>query len=231
MANEEHEGGDPAEAFEALRAEVAITRRIVEGLAAERARTVEVPDYSETLGHFGLALDGINGRLDAIVTQPALAMTPAQVSAQIGRAAAELRGPDQVALGSAASDMKQNARELDAMIGAVLTEQQQIKRQLWYGAAGLIGGILLWTMLPGLVAREIAPASWHWPERMAARTIAMPMWQAGGQMLSTADPALYQQSIADEQIAGANRTVIEGCQKAARKTRDPVRCTIRVRAE
>ena len=41
---------DPAaKAFEALREEVALARRAVAGLAAERA-SIEIPDYSATLG-------------------------------------------------------------------------------------------------------------------------------------------------------------------------------------
>ena len=45
-----HAGPDPAPlAFEALRGEVALVRRAVAGLAAERA-SIDIPDYSETLG-------------------------------------------------------------------------------------------------------------------------------------------------------------------------------------
>ena len=45
-----HADADPATlAFEALREEVALVRRAVAGLSAERA-SIEIPDYSETLG-------------------------------------------------------------------------------------------------------------------------------------------------------------------------------------
>ncbi|RYG89076.1 MAG: hypothetical protein EON59_02245 [Alphaproteobacteria bacterium] len=44
---------DIAEAFEALRGEVSLTRRAVEGLTAARER---VPDYSATLGKMAEAL-------------------------------------------------------------------------------------------------------------------------------------------------------------------------------
>ena len=113
MTDEDDQGGaDAAEAFEAMRGELALLRRAVEGLAAERGG-VDIPDYSETLGHVVQGLDGINGRLDqvttAIVKSPALAMTPAQVSAQINRAAADLRSADHAAL---ARDAGITVREL-----------------------------------------------------------------------------------------------------------------------
>ena len=50
-ADRGHDEGDAAaEAFEAVRGEVALLRRAVERLAAERAEVPEPPDYSETLG-------------------------------------------------------------------------------------------------------------------------------------------------------------------------------------
>ena len=50
MADEEDsQGADAAEAFEAMRGELALLRRAVEGLAAERG-AIDMPDYSETLG-------------------------------------------------------------------------------------------------------------------------------------------------------------------------------------
>ncbi|TCM26377.1 hypothetical protein [Novosphingobium sp. ST904] len=52
MDDDIQEGGDPAEAFDRLRAviegqdrELALLRRAVEGLAAERAH-IDIPDYS-----------------------------------------------------------------------------------------------------------------------------------------------------------------------------------------
>src|SRR5436309_3505263 len=148
MADEEwEEGGDAAaEAFEQVRVaveqqrgELALMRRAIEGLAAERA-SIDVPDYSETLGHGVQGLDGINGRLDqvttAIVKSPALAMTPAQVSAQINRAAADLRSADHAALATATDEMKQQGRELRTVVQSALTARDQKDRQLWFGLSG-----------------------------------------------------------------------------------------------
>lgn len=72
MDDDMQEGGDPAEAFDRLRAvvegqdrELALLRRAVEGLAAERA-AIDVPDYTETLGHLQQGVDRTTGRLDHI---------------------------------------------------------------------------------------------------------------------------------------------------------------------
>jgi len=160
MADDEQleEGGDAAaEAFEQVRVaveqqrgELALMRRAIEGLATERA-SIDVPDYSETLGHVVHGLDGINGRLDqvttAIVKSPALAMTPAQVAAQINRAAADLRSADHAALATATDEMKQQGRELRSVVQSALTARDQKDRQLWFGLGGLLIGILLWSFL------------------------------------------------------------------------------------
>ncbi|WP_341210853.1 DUF6118 family protein [Sphingomonas paucimobilis] len=72
MDDDIQEGGDPAEAFDRLRAviegqdrELALLRRAVEGLAAERAH-IDVPDYSETLGRMQQGVDATAERIAAI---------------------------------------------------------------------------------------------------------------------------------------------------------------------
>jgi hypothetical protein len=67
-----HADADPATlAFEALREEVALVRRAVAGLAAERA-SIEVPDYSETLGQIMRASAAAAQNLKALAEMPAL---------------------------------------------------------------------------------------------------------------------------------------------------------------
>ncbi|QCI96235.1 DUF6118 family protein [Novosphingobium sp. EMRT-2] len=241
MADEEQEeSGGAAEAFERLsatieqmRGEQALMRRAIEGLAAERA-SIDVPDYSETLGHIAQGLDGINGRIDqivgAIVKSPALAMTPAQISAQIGRAATEVRSADHAALATATNEMKQQARELHGVVRSARAAEKQRDRELWFGLGGFLIGVLLWTFLPGMVAREIAPASWRWPERMAAGMLDMPMWEAGSHLMATDSPASWNGLVSSSRIMSANSETIERCQKAANRAGEPVRCTIRIGA-
>nr|QJS06607.1 hypothetical protein [Sphingomonas sp.] len=240
MDDDIQEGDDPAEAFDRLRAviesqdrELALLRRAVEGLAAERAN-IDVPDYSETLGRIQQGVDAtanglavING---AIARSPALAMTPEQMAQRIAAAGNAARREDQAALAKAGEDKARVMAELRAIAGSAWTRAEQKNRQLWFGLGGVAIGILAWSGLPGLVARDVAPASWQWPERMAARTLDRPMWDAGQRMMQSADPAQFRAIVASDKIVMANRKAIEGCEKAAVKAREALRCTIRVGA-
>ena len=227
--HEAPEGDDPVEAFERLRAEVAMMRRAVEGLAAERAQAAPAPNYDETLGQFARALDGINGRLDAIVTQPALAMTPDAMRQRIEAAASAARREDRDELARARNGLDRAAGQLEGYVVSARRGDEQNRWLTGAGAGGVVLGLLLWATFAGPIVRAV-PESWHWREERAAQAMDMPMWQAGGQLLATADPAAYRTLIADEQIARANRDTIEGCRKAARKAGDSVKCTIRVEA-
>lgn len=118
--------------------------------------------------------------------------------------------------------------ELRAIVGSAWTRADQRNRQLWFALGGAAIGILAWAIVPGLVAREIAPASWQWPERMAARTLDLPRWEAGQRMMQSASPAAFGAIVAGDRIVTANRETIEGCQKAANKARETVPCTVKI---
>ena len=235
MADEDDQGGaDAAEAFEAMRGELALLRRAVEGLAAERG-AIDIPDYSETLG---VLQQGVNTAGENIArighflkAAPALAMTPEQMAQRIAAAGNVARREDQAALTSAAEDKARVMAELRAIAGSAWTWADQKNRQLWFGLGGVAAGIIAWAIVPGLVAREVAPVSWRWPERMAARTLDMPRWEAGQRMMQSADPAAFRAVVAADRIVTANRKTIEGCSKAAARARETVRCTIRVRPD
>jgi len=211
--------------------ELALLRRAVEGLAAERAH-IDVPDYSETLGRMQQGVDATAERIavinDVIARSPALAMTPEQMAQRIAAAGNVARREDQAALAKAGEDKARVMAELRAVAGSAWTRADQNNRQLWFGLGGAAIGILAWMIVPGLVAREVAPASWQWPERMAARTLDMPMWEGGQRMMRTAAPDAFANIAAGDRIVTANRKTIEGCSKAATRKRETVRCTIRV---
>ena len=55
----------------------------------------------------------------------------------------------------------------------------------------MLAGCLLWSVLPGFVAR-ILLTSWHLPERLAARTVREPtLWEAGTRILYADSPAAW----------------------------------------
>ena len=238
MDDDIQEGGDPAEAFDRLRAvvegqdrELALLRRAVEGLAAERAH-IDIPDYSETLGRMQQGVDATAERIavinDVITRSPALVMTPEQMAQRIAAAGNAARREDQAALAKAGEDKARVMAELRAVAGSAWTRADQKNRQLWFGLGGAAIGIFVWSILPGLVAREIAPTSWRWPERMAARTLEMPMWEGGQRMMRTAAPDAFANIAAGDRLFIANRETINRCWKTATKTRKAVRCTISI---
>ena len=232
MADEDDQGGaDAAEAFEAMRGELALLRRAVEGLAAERG-AIDMPDYTETLGRMQQGVDATADRIavinDVIARSPALAMTPEQMAQRIAAAGNAARREDQAALAKAGEDKTRVIAELRAIVGSAWTRADQKNRQLWFGLGGLAIGILAWAIMPGLVARELAPTSWQWPEHMAARTLDLPRWEAGQRMMQSASPSAFRAIVGADRIVTANREAIEGCSKAAARARDTVRCTIRV---
>ena len=116
MADEDDsQGADAAEAFEAMRGELALLRRAVEGLAAERG-AIDVPDYTETLGRMQQGVDATADRIavinDVIARSPALAMTPEQMAQRIAAAGSAARREDQAALAKAGEDKARIIREL-----------------------------------------------------------------------------------------------------------------------
>ena len=235
MADEDDsQGADAAEAFEAMRGELALLRRAVEGLAAERG-AIDVPDYTETLGELqrdaNTAAENLGRIGQFLKTAPALAMTPEQMTQRIVAAGAAARREDQAALAKAGEDKARVMAELRAIAGSAWTLAEQKNRQLWFGLGGVAIGVVAWAIVPGFVAREIAPASWQWPARLAARTLDMPRWEAGQRMMQSADPAAFRAVVAADRIVTANRKTIEGCSKAAARARETVRCTIRVRPD
>ena len=228
---DDNQGADAAEAFEAMRGELALLRRAVEGLAAERGGQ-DIPDYSETLGRMQQGVDTAGENIARIgqflKAAPALAMTPEQMAQRIAAAGNAARREDQAALAKAGEDKARVMAELRAIAGSAWTRADQRNRQLWFALGGVAAGILAWAIVPGLVARELAPASWRWPERMAARTLDMPRWEAGQRMMQSADAAQFRAIVAADKIVTANRETIEGCSKAANRARATVRCTIKV---
>ena len=108
------------------------------------------------------------------------------------------------------------------------TDEQ--RRTLWQvGAGAFLGGALLWTIVPGIVAREL-PATWQVPEWMAARTIGLPKWEAGQRLMQAAAPDAFANIAAGDRIVTTNRVALEACRKRANKGREAVRCTISVEA-
>jgi hypothetical protein len=158
---------DVEDAFEALRREVSLTRLAVEGLTAARER---IPDYSMSLGSIAGAIKDARTALARIEDSPAMKLTPAIIAADLAKGSVSVRIEDARLLSEARDTLSRSIGHVDAIVKRGQSADGQRHERLWWGAAGALAGILLWSVLPGAVARAL-PASWHVPEWMAARTL------------------------------------------------------------
>lgn len=220
-------GSDPAaEAFARLEGEMALMRRAVEHLAAERADII-IPDYGATLGEMAMRLGAVAQSLTAIADKPAMQFTPKGMAERIEAAAQAARRTDHDQLAESRKQFNQGVQDMRGMVGQAHTIAGQRRRLAWMGGGGLLVGILLWAVLPGMIARSM-PASWYWPEWMAARSIGVPMGEAGVRMMESANPEQWHDIITAYRLWQDNEKAIQQCRQRAVKKGKAVLCTVRI---
>jgi hypothetical protein len=211
---EDHEtlDGDPAAAFDALRAEVAQLRTALEGLPTT------APDYSPTLAD-------IAESLEAMEEHPALRLTPESFAAQVREASESVRRLAQRELTDTLQQLRRAADDMKGIVEGHRTRQVQNYWLAGMAGAGAVFGVIVWVGFSGPIARAL-PAGWSVPERMAAATLRLDRWKAGMQLLRTADPALWNELAEGSQLEQDNAAALEGCRKAVLKAGKPQPCLI-----
>ena len=219
---------DPAtEAFARLEGEMAMVRHTVQNMARERADIV-IPDYTATLGQMAGQLDQVSDSLTIIGKKPAIELTPEDIAVQIKRASLDM-------LRDASDLFRQGRRDLDnatgrlaEIVGRVRNEDEQ-KRQTWrFAGVGVLAGILLWSILPGTIARTV-PESWHWPERLARKAVGeRTIVEAGMRLIRTQNPEGFEELMATHSILSANREALESCHEQAQKVEHSIICSIQL---
>lgn len=206
---------------------IALMVRAVEHMAAERL-SIEIPDYTPTLEKMNAYLAAIHKRMKAIEDAPALGMTPEDMGARIAAAAQKAREADRASVHQVQQNHADAVQALHRIIGNARTREQQ-REHLWWGiGGGVLAGCLLWAILPGVVAR-IMPVSWHWPERIATRTVReSTLWEAGARIMRADSPEAWQAIVDAAEMRRQNREAIDACEKRAAKTKGAVGCTIRI---
>ncbi|WP_205411715.1 DUF6118 family protein [Sphingomonas carotinifaciens] len=222
MDEDDHDHDAAAEAFEGVRGELALLRRAIEGIAARDDRP-EPPDYSETLGQITKLATATYQRAEILRKAAEEETVARQVAARITGAVAE----DRQAVKTAASELRDATRALQGITVSARRGDEQNRWLAWTAIGGIVVGMIAWAVFAGIVARAV-PASWQWPERMAARTLAMPMWEGGQRMMRTAAPDAFANVAAADRIVTANREALEACQKRAKRSKEPVRCGITI---
>jgi len=223
----EAEQDDPVAAFEQLRGEVALLRRAVEGLTTAR-EAIDIPDYEPTLARTEKVLGLLVQQTDAMRRSPAMAITPETIGSRLNASVVQ-------AVSAARGEVQASKSALDGAIGdlrrlaASVRSANEQKRWLWLvGGGGLLLGLLFYALLAGPIARAM-PASWQWPERMAARVLGTgTVWETGRHLMISASPQNWSEIAAAFTLVDDNRKAIEKCRDAAAKGEKTVRCTIEV---
>ena len=227
MNENEHETETAQEAFARVEGELALLRRAVERMAVERAELPEQPDYSETLAGMVQKIEATLQRADALVKAAKDGASPRHVVDRIVAAGADARAEDRRTIATAAAELKDATRVLQGVAVSVRRGDEQNRWLMWSAIGGIVVGMILWAVFAGIVARAV-PASWQWPEKMAARSLDLPMWEGGQRMMQAASPGAFAALAAGDRIIAANREALEACRKRADRERAAVRCTVEV---
>lgn len=190
---EEGDGGaDEAErAFEALRAEVAGQRRVLERLdglirQGQQARpgpvgTGGVPDYSPTLGGMAKELQGIGTRLDGIEAHPALQLAPQVHAQQVAAGVRQVQEDAAKGVAWASGRLNEAMRELREIVGSAHGQLAQQQREWIAVTVGAVLGFAVWWPLTYVLP-------WGGGNRLAATLIdGGGRWSAGQALMRDAD--------------------------------------------
>ena len=169
MAEDEAHGAEPqdaaAEAFEALRIEVAQLRTALEGLPTT------APDYSPTLA-------AIAQSLAAMEAHPALRLTPQDLASQVRQASEAAQQQGRRELANAVQRVDAAGADLERLAERQRTGREQVRQVAIMTAVGAVAGVIVWVCFSGPIARAL-PAGWSVPEKMAAATLRLDRWDAG----------------------------------------------------
>ena len=150
------------------------------------------------------------------------------IADQIAHAAESSRRYDSSQLMNARNFHRQATEEMHALVGRARTIEEQNRKALHMAGAGLLAGILLWSILPGTIARAM-PENWHWPERMARKAVGEPsIVEAGIRLIRSQNPEAWEELLMMQRILGANRDALERCHERVRRVEKPVSCSIQV---
>ena len=221
---------DPVAAFEQLRGEVALLRRAVEGLTAAR-ESIDIPDYEPTLARTEKVLGILVKQTEAMRQSPAMALTPETIGSRLNASVKEAVHVVQGQAQASKAALDNAVGDLRRLTGSVRQAKEQTRWLFISGVVGLTLGLLLYAALAGPIARMM-PASWHWPERMAARMLGKDtIWNAGQHLMASVSQPSWD-AIADAaNLVRDNIETIERCRKAAVKAEKAVSCTIEVEGE
>ena len=219
-----------ARAFIQLGREVSLLRAAVEGLTAAR-ENIEIPDYEPTLERTEKVMTVLIQQIDAMRKSLAMTLTPENMGSRLNASVKETVNTLRSHTQASKSALDGTVGELRGLVLSARRADEQNRWLYMIGGSGVLLGLLLYATLAGPIAR-LMPASWQWPERVAAQVLAQPTpWDAGQHLMMSASREGWEAIVAADRLQRDNREIIEGCRGAARKADEPVRCTIKVGPE
>lgn len=150
---------DPAEAFEAMRRQLALLAAAVEGFAS-RQQAIEARDYTPDIARLIDRQDKVREALLTLAARPGIALTPETLAKEITEAGNSARRSDHEILQRAAERQRGNAQILETIIGQARDRQQQTDALIWAALAGMIAASMIF--VAGSLLRErlaAAPAA------------------------------------------------------------------------
>lgn len=222
--DDEGQIGDPAQAFEDLRAEVSVMRRAVEGLPRALAENLPPapPDYRSDVGKVAQVLAAVVGRLDVIEKHPALRLTPEQHRQAIAREGNELMGAAAGKLDQAAQAHERARGDLAGLIGTMRGQASQWNWVFYTGLVACVAGLLLSPLLASVLPFGLNG-------QVAALVMKDSRWGAGWDLLRAADPGDAGDAAAGYNLVQTNRAALAICQQAAAKEEKEQKCQVVVK--
>lgn len=162
--------------FVALRGEVALLRRAIEGLSAERE---SVPDYGPTLTDITVHITEIASWARKINDKPAMTLTPESLEKEIIRVARAARDEDHAKIAHAAQRMDSVSSRIAGFIASALTEADQLRANCIVGCVTFLSGMLL---MLGMAELDY---SWARQDDAPAAVENVPVEQADPRQIST----------------------------------------------
>jgi hypothetical protein len=141
---------------------------------------------------------------------------------QITLAGVDARNAEQAALTKAIKTFVTIANQMTGFVASARKDQEQIRWLIRTGIASAILGALLWITI-SFTANELAPESWHWPEKTAARALGRDIWDAGERLQVVADPERWK---ARSVMEGATKGSRASRVKAVTNARETVQCSL-----
>jgi Family of unknown function (DUF6118) len=218
--------GDPAQAFEELRAEVADVRRAVAALPRMLAanRPPAPHDYRSDIGKVAQGLGAVVGRLNEIEKHPALRLTPEAYSQAIARAGTSVMSEAGQKLATATQKINRTGDQLASLIGTMRGRDEQRSRLIYTGLGAFVVALFAGLLGAPYLASVFLPIGME--SNVAAIVMNNDRWDAGITLMQTADPQRWNGAVNAWQLVHANQDEINACVKKAEATGKDQRCII-----